>query len=92
MLDHQTDAVRKKLGERVPDVFVQALLPNGETQTLALKDFEGNWLVLLFFISSFGPVSTKDVLAFNDEHHHFETLNAKVLGVATDQVFWFKYG
>jgi len=37
------------IGKRVPDIAVQALMPDGQFRELRLSDYLGKWLILFFY-------------------------------------------
>jgi alkyl hydroperoxide reductase subunit AhpC len=37
------------IGQKVPEMTVDALMPNGAIGKINLKDYQGKWLVLFFY-------------------------------------------
>lgn len=54
-------------------------------ESLALSDFEGQWLVLYFYPKAHTSGCTREGQAFNALLDEFKALNAAVVGVSTDK-------
>ncbi len=60
---------------------------NGEIKTVSLKDFQGKYVVMVFYPLDFTFVCPTEVTAFSDRHAEFEKLNAQVVAVSVDSAF-----
>lgn len=69
-------------GKKAPALSLA--LSSGET--LALKDFAGQWLVLYFYPKDSTPGCTTEGLDFNALLPKFKKLGATVLGVSRDSI------
>lgn len=49
-----------------------------------LEDFQGQWLILYFYPKDNTPGCTKEACALRDDFEKFTNLNAKVIGISTD--------
>ena len=73
---------RVSVGRKVPDIS----LPATGGQTIALKDYRGQSLVLYFYPKDSTPGCTTEGQDFRDHMHAFRKRNAVVLGVSRDSV------
>jgi peroxiredoxin (alkyl hydroperoxide reductase subunit C) len=55
-------------------------------EPVALSDYAGRWLVLLFYPADFSSVSPSELLAFSRSAPEFAELDADVLAISTDGV------
>ena len=55
-------------------------------QIRSLSDYEGKYLVLLFYPFDFTFVCPTEILAFSDNIKRFQELNAEILAVSTDSL------
>ncbi len=82
-----------KVGDKAPDFT----LPDQDGRPVALKDFQGDWLVLYFYPKDMTPGCTTEACNFQEALPAFEGLKARVAGVSKDSVarhrrFADKYG
>ncbi|HEX8070108.1 MAG TPA: peroxiredoxin [Pyrinomonadaceae bacterium] len=77
-----------KVGQPAPD-FNMASTKNIEklNENVQLSDYQGKWLVLLFYPLDFTFVCPTELTTFSDRYDDFEGIGAEVLGVSTDSVF-----
>lgn len=75
------------VGQPAPD-FDMASTKNIEKldQNVKLSDYEGKWLVLLFYPLDFTFVCPTELTTFSDRYDDFEAIGADVIGVSTDSV------
>ncbi|MDO8500122.1 MAG: peroxiredoxin [bacterium] len=80
-----------QIDQNFPQFSLEAYFPEkDETGKLALKDFSGKWVVLLFYPADFTfvcPTELADIAGLYDE---FKKMNAEVISVSTDTVFTHK--
>ncbi|TDL23475.1 thioredoxin-like protein [Rickenella mellea] len=67
--------------------FKATAVVDGMFKEIELKDYFGQWVVLLFYPLDFTFVCPTEILAFNDSLPQFKDLNATVFGISTDSHF-----
>jgi peroxiredoxin Q/BCP len=67
-------------GDLAPDFS----LPDANGNIVTLSDFRGQWVVLYFYPRDNTPGCTTEACGFRDAHADYQTQNAVVLGVSTD--------
>jgi peroxiredoxin len=72
-----------KKGTKAPD-FSLKTTPD---QTVALHDFRGQPVVLVFYPADWSPVCTDQLTLYNQVMTEFGRLNAKILGISVDGVW-----
>jgi peroxiredoxin Q/BCP len=70
------------VGDTAPDFT----LPGTGEATYSLKDFAGHNVVLVFYPGDDTPVCTKQLNAYNEDLSEFEQLDAKVLGISSQDI------
>ncbi|MCB1001034.1 MAG: peroxiredoxin [Ilumatobacteraceae bacterium] len=70
------------VGERAPEFSLPA---TGGT-SVALSDYAGRPVVLVFYPGDDTPVCTKQLNSYNDDLSQFEDLDAQVLGISAQSV------
>lgn len=76
-----------KVGQPAPD-FNLPSTKNMETlaENIKLSDYQGKWLILLFYPLDFTFVCPTELTAFSDRIEELNGIGAEVLGVSTDSV------
>ena len=76
-----------KVGEPAPD-FNMLSTKNLKSlkERVSLKDYEGQWLVLVFYPLDFTFVCPTELTAMGDHIADFEDRNAALIGISTDSV------
>jgi peroxiredoxin (alkyl hydroperoxide reductase subunit C) len=76
-----------KVGQAAPD-FDMPSTKNIEKldENVRLSDYEGRWLVLLFYPLDFTFVCPTELTTFSDRYEDFLGIGADVIGVSTDSV------
>ncbi|HEY3266875.1 MAG TPA: peroxiredoxin [Armatimonadota bacterium] len=76
-----------KVGEAAPD-FTMPSTKNIKTldEPVSLKDYEGKWLVLVFYPLDFTFVCPTELTAISERIGEFADRNTEVIGVSTDSV------
>ncbi len=69
-------------GQQAPDFS----LFNTEKNKVALSDFKGKNLVILFFPQAFTGLCTKELCSVRDNLNVYTSLNAEVVGVSVDSL------
>ncbi|KAF8882978.1 peroxiredoxin [Infundibulicybe gibba] len=75
------------LVQRPAPTFKAPTVIDGQFQDVALSDYLGRWVVLLFYPMDFTFVCPTEILAFNDSLPQFQELGATVLGISTDSQY-----
>src|ERR1700679_1265930 len=74
------------IGQLAP-AFSKEAVVNGEFKEVALADYAGQWVVLLFYPLDFTFVCPTELIAFSDELDEFTKRGAEVVGVSVDSKF-----
>jgi len=74
------------IGKPAPD-FKGVAVIDGQTKNIALKDFQGKYLVLFFYPLDFTFVCPTEIVAFSDRIDDFKALDTNVVGVSVDSQF-----
>jgi peroxiredoxin (alkyl hydroperoxide reductase subunit C) len=76
-----------KVGQPSPD-FDMPSTKNIEklNENVKLSDYQGQWLVLLFYPLDFTFVCPTELTSFSDRYEDFEGIGAAVIGISTDSV------
>ncbi|RGP77112.1 peroxiredoxin alkyl hydroperoxide reductase subunit c [Fusarium longipes] len=70
-----------------PEFSATTLFPGGEFRDIKLSDFQGQWVVLLFYPMDFTFVCPTEIIQYNNALDRFKEINTTVLGVSTDSHF-----
>lgn len=62
-------------------------LVNSDKKEVALDDFKGKNLIILFFPLAFTSVCTTELCSMRDDMSEYEGLNADVVGISVDSPF-----
>lgn len=86
-LDNKSEVTFAKVGQPAPD-FNLPSTKNMDTlaENISLSDYEGKWLILLFYPLDFTFVCPTELTAFSDRLEEIQGIGAEVLGVSTDSV------
>ena len=86
-LDNKSEITFAKVGQPAPD-FNLPSTKNMDTlaENISLSDYEGKWLILLFYPLDFTFVCPTELTAFSDRLEEIQGIGAEVLGVSTDSV------
>jgi peroxiredoxin (alkyl hydroperoxide reductase subunit C) len=79
------------VGQSAPD-FIAPLAASGDAlnappRSASLADYQGRWLVLLWYPADFTFVCPTELLAVSDRLDEFADMDAAVLGASTDSVY-----
>ena len=72
-----------RVGDKAPDFT----LADTDLKQRSLKDFEGQKVVLAFFVGAFTSVCTKEMCAFRDSVARLIDLKAQVIGISVNDPF-----
>lgn len=86
--------VSARVGEKAPQFSLPAARSlEAMEQPVALADYRGRWLVLLFYPLDFSRIGASELIAFSDRADDLHARNTELLGVSTDSVYahrvWF---
>jgi len=74
------------VGNPAPPFETDAIIC-GEFKTVKLSDYEGKWLVILFYPLDFTFVCPTEILSFNDRLKEFQDINTEVVAISVDSKF-----
>ena len=72
-----------KVGEKAPDFK----LPDTDMKIRSLNEFQGQKVVLAFFVGAFTSMCTKEMCAFRDSMARLVDLKAQVIGISVNDPF-----
>ena len=72
-----------QIGQKAPDFS----LFDSDKKKIALSDFKGKNVLILFFPQAFTSVCTKELCAVRDDIARYSHAQAQVLGISVDSVF-----
>ena len=77
-----------KVGQPAPD-FNMPSTKNMETlgENVKLSDYEGKWLVMMFYPLDFTSVCSSELVHFSDRIDELNKIDVEILGVSTDSVY-----
>ena len=70
------------IGDQAPDF----LIPTDGGNTISLKEFKGNKVILYFYPKDMTPGCTNEACSFRDAYMDFSMIDAKIIGVSKDSV------
>lgn len=71
------------IGDKAPDFSLYST----EKKEVALEDYRGKNLVILFFPLAFTGVCTAELCSVRDNYSKYESLDAEVIGISVDSLF-----
>jgi peroxiredoxin 2/4 len=74
------------LDSLAPDVSLDALMPDGSTRRISLRELRGKWVVLFFYPADFSFVCPTEVRGFAARHADFLQAGAEILGASPDDL------
>ncbi len=75
-----------RVGQEAPGFSATAVVGQA-FKTIALSDYQGQYVVLFFYPLDFTFVCPTEVAAFSDRHADFKALGTEVLGISVDNEF-----
>lgn len=66
------------------DHEIPALLPGGQLGTVALEDYHGSTVLLIFYPGDFMPLTTEEITDFAGRHEDFKAEGCQILACSTD--------
>ena len=67
--------------------FTANAVVNGEIKQVSLSDFQGKYVILVFYPLDFTFVCPTELIAFGDRVEEFRALGAEVLGISVDSEY-----
>lgn len=80
------DLVGPIVQHKAPD-FSGTAVVNGQFKSIKLSDYEGKYLILLFYPLDFTFVCPTEIVAFSDYAEKFREINTEVIAISTDSHF-----
>jgi thioredoxin-dependent peroxiredoxin len=71
-----------KIGQSAPKFTAE----DRSGTSIALQDFESQWLVLYFYPKDNTPGCTTEAIEFTSELAHFQALNTQIIGISPDSI------
>ena len=85
-----------QVGQKVPDIAGQALMPDGSFKDIKLSEYHGKWVILFFYPLDFTFVCPTEIRGFDKHYAEFKKLGTEVLAASTDSVYshkaWVEHG
>lgn len=75
-----------KVGREAPRWSAQAVV-GGKIANVALSDFQGQYVVMIFYPLDFTFVCPTEIINFSERASEFEAVGAKVVAISVDSVF-----
>ena len=72
---------------KIGDIAPEFKLFNSDKKEIALSDYKGKNVVILFFPLAFTGTCTKELCTMRDQIATYNDLNAEILGIAVDSLF-----
>ncbi len=79
-------ALNLGLGEPAPDFRLESVMPGGAAGPIALDDYQGKWLALLFYPRDFSFVCPTELSAFSGRAPDFADRQCDILAVSLDDL------
>ncbi|EGR30706.1 peroxiredoxin 4, putative [Ichthyophthirius multifiliis] len=80
--------------QKAPYFSAIAVTPEGKFETRSLDQYEGKYLVIVFYPFDFTYVCPTELVAFSDSIQQFKQINTEVIAISTDSHFthlaWIK--
>ena len=76
------------VGKKAPSFDMQSTRDIKKlTENVRLEDYQGKWLILLFYPLNFTAVCPTELLAFSDRIEEVKKLDAEIIGISTDSKY-----
>ncbi|KAJ1986580.1 cTPxI [Dimargaris cristalligena] len=80
-------AWKRSLVQSTAPAWTSQAVVDGEIKSLSLADYQGKYVVMVFYPLDFTFVCPTELVAFSDRAADFERLNTQVVGVSVDSEF-----
>ncbi len=74
------------VGEKAPDFELDAVV-NGQFKKVKLSDFQGKYVVIVFYPLDYTFVCPTELIAFADRYEEFKERDAEVLAISVDSPY-----
>lgn len=74
------------VGKPAPDFKLDAV-NEGQFKSISLADYQGKWLLIMFYPLDFTFVCPTELLAFSDRIDEFRDIKTEIVGVSVDSKF-----
>ncbi len=78
-----------KINEKIPELEFEAY-HNNDTKRMKFTDFQGKWLLLLFYPADFTFICPTELKEAAEYYDAFQKENAEIVSISTDTVFVHK--
>lgn len=78
-----------KIGQKIPNFQLEAY-HDEQIKKIKLSDFQGKWLVLIFYPADFTFICPTELEEAAELHGEFKKLGAEIMSVSTDTVYVHK--
>ena len=85
-LANTTNNADLRVGQLAPEFMATAVVDQ-QFKTVKLSDYQGKYVIILFYPLNFTFVCPTEIIAFSDRYEEFNRLNAEILGISVDSEF-----
>jgi peroxiredoxin len=75
------------IGNKAPEFSLKSKNQTGDIKDIALNDYKGKNLVILFYPLSYTGVCTNEMCSVSEGFEFYSNLNAEVIGISVDSIF-----
>lgn len=75
------------IGTKAPEFSLKSKNQTGDIKDIALNDYKGKNLVILFYPLSYTGVCTSEMCSVSEGFEFYTNLNADVIGISVDSIF-----
>ncbi|MBI5403013.1 MAG: redoxin domain-containing protein [Ignavibacteriae bacterium] len=75
------------IGNKAPEFSLKSKNQTGEIKDIALSDFKGKNLVILFYPLSYTGVCTSEMCSVSEGFEFYSNLGTDVIGISVDSIF-----
>jgi len=73
--------------EKPAPVFKGTAVINGELKEISLNDYNGKYVILIFYPLDFTFVCPTEMIAFSENYNEFSSINTELIGVSVDSEY-----
>jgi glutaredoxin-dependent peroxiredoxin len=75
------------IGNKAPEFSLKSKNQTGDIKDIALNDYKGKNLVILFYPLSYTGVCTSEMCSVSEGFEFYSNLKAEVIGISVDSIF-----
>jgi peroxiredoxin len=75
------------IGNKAPEFSLKSKNQTGDIKDIALNDYKGKNLVILFYPLSYTGVCTSEMCSVSEGFEFYSNLGAEVIGISVDSIF-----